>query len=123
METNMNSLELNKILILEFSNLKSAYIEEVEWQEGDNTGSHTVYGDIFVPYFRECILSKNANEITKIAKFLENLLEKKDNYADEVITFSVLESIMDLINLDEKLILFFGDNTKKIILELNSIYE
>jgi len=30
METNMNSLELNKILILEFSNLKSAYIEEVE---------------------------------------------------------------------------------------------
>ena len=119
----MNSLELNKILILEFSNLKSAYIEEVEWQEGDNTGSHTVYGDIFVPYVRECILSKNANEITKIDKFLENLLEKKDNYADEVITFSVLESIIDLINLDEKLILFFGDNTKKIILELNSIYE
>ena len=40
MKTNVNSLELNKILILEFSNLKSAYIEEVEWQEGDNTGSH-----------------------------------------------------------------------------------
>lgn len=47
----MNSLELNKILIPEFLILKSAYTKEVEWQEGNNTSSHTVYGGIFVPYF------------------------------------------------------------------------
>lgn len=119
----MNSFKLNKMLVSEFPNLKDLYKKEVEWQEGDNTGSHIVYGDVLTPYLRSCIKNKNINEIKKISNFLENLLSINDIYSNEVITFSVLESILDLICLDNDIITFFGKNSKKIIFELKDYHE
>lgn len=118
----MDSFQLNKILISKFPNLEQAYKEEVSWQEGDDTGSHVVYEDVFVPYLRECILKKDLNEIRKITGFLENLLDLNDDYVSEVVSLSVIESIMDLFDLNEDLIIVFGKKSKEIISELMQFY-
>ena len=46
------------MLIEEFPELKTQYEEEINWQEGDETGSHVIYGDIFAPFIKEKIKEK-----------------------------------------------------------------
>ena len=46
---------MNLMLIEEFPELKTQYEEEINWQEGDETGSHVIYGDIFAPFIKEKI--------------------------------------------------------------------
>ena len=118
----MNSFYLNKILIYKFPNLKDIYIEETKWQEGDNTGSHIVYGKVFAPYLRYCIENNNINELNKISNFLETLLDINNQYVNEVVAFSVLENILDLLQLNNNLVLLFGDKSRKIIFELKEYY-
>ena len=55
----MTNKELNQFLIASFPELKHAYNEEVSWQEGDDTGSHVVFGDVFTPYLEKLIETKN----------------------------------------------------------------
>lgn len=45
----MTSKELNLKLIEFFPEIKDVYFEETSWQDGDETGSHVVYAEIFVP--------------------------------------------------------------------------
>ncbi len=89
----MISAELNRILVNKFPILREKYLDEVEWQEGDNTGSHTVYGDVLTPYLTECILEDRREEIQIIFDFLEELLMLDDKYADEVVYLSVFEGL------------------------------
>lgn len=117
-ETNMTSKELNKLLIETFPELNDSYIEEVKWQEGDDTGSHTVYGDIFTPYIIICIENNKQEEIRKIFSYVEFLLSKKDSYIEEVIAFSVLESIEYLLKCNKKIQFLPGYNTLKVLEEL-----
>lgn len=114
----MTSKELNKLLIKTFPDLISSYKEEVEWQEGDNTGSHTVYGDVFTPYIINCIENNQQQKIEKIFLFIESLLNKEDPYTDEVIAFSVLESIEFLLKENKNLQNKLGEKTSKILDEL-----
>lgn len=113
----MNSRELNKLLIKAFPNLKEEYIEEVSWQEGDDTGSHTVYGDVFTPYLRNCIEEYKSEKIVQAFKYLERLLNLKDAYADEVVTFSILESVAYLFKEREELRNLLGERTKESMRE------
>ena len=46
----MTSKELNLYLIKNLNEIENFYKEEVSWQEGDETGSHIVFGDVFVPF-------------------------------------------------------------------------
>ncbi|MGG5372411.1 hypothetical protein [Enterococcus sp. AZ196] len=62
----MTSKELNLLLIKTFPNLNNAYMQEVSWQEGNSTGSHTVYGDVLTPYVISCIENNNQKEIKEI---------------------------------------------------------
>ena len=48
----MTSKELNLKLIESFPEIKDVYFEETSWQDGDETGSHVVYADIFVPFYK-----------------------------------------------------------------------
>ncbi|MBC1794806.1 DUF7674 family protein [Listeria booriae] len=114
----MTSKELNKQLIYEFPKLKDAYTDEVSWQEGDDTGSHTVYGDVFTPHIRKTIENKDDEEIAKIFSYIENTLNMEDEYADEVISFSVLESIAELLKGEQWTDKFIKDRTKKILIEI-----
>jgi hypothetical protein len=89
----MDSKKLNLLLIGNFPNLIDKYNKEVEWQEGEETGSHTVYGDVLAPYLIECIKKNNELEVIKILQFIEQILEQNYKYSDEVIAFSILERI------------------------------
>lgn len=114
----MKSRELNRLLINTFPNLVKQYHEEVDWQEGDDTGAHTVYGDVFTPYIVECTKSNNVKELGRIFNYIENLLEKNDTYTNEVIAFSVLESIEYTIKNNKKILNILGQMTKKMLSEL-----
>lgn len=114
----MTSNELNTLLIKSFPKLKNAYEEEVSWQEGDDTGSHIVYGDILTPYLNKCLNEQDEGEIKKVLAFIERILELRDNYSDEVITFSVLEGIEYQYQNSVLWNKYIGKLTKKVIEEM-----
>jgi hypothetical protein len=117
--TNMNKEYLNKLMIREFPNLKEKYLDETIWQEGDSTGSHVVYGDVFTPYAIECILKDDDTEIKKVFQFVEVLLQSNDRYIEEVIAFSVIESMLYLFNERKKLKDYLGCNTLELLYEMS----
>ena len=114
----MKNIELNKMLIKTFPNLSDIYQEEIEWQEGDETGSHTVYGDVFTPYIRKCIESNDSDKLKRIFDFLELLLSKQDKYINEVVAFSVIESLEYLLKENKEIIDIMGNKTKKVLEEM-----
>jgi len=91
----MTAKELNLKLITAFPELKACYDEETSWQEGDDTGSHVVFGDVLKPYLLKNIYVKNTSVVGDILSFLEEILSLNDLYADEVVAFSVFEGIID----------------------------
>lgn len=114
----MTSKELNIILIENFPNLVEKYKEEIDWQEGDDTGSHTIYGNILTPYLIDNIKKHNTSEVIKILNFLEEILKYDIKYSNEVIAFSVLEGVeyqyRDSALLNDN----YGKLTKKTIAEI-----
>ena len=90
----MTSKELNLKLIEAFPEIKDAYYEETAWQDGDETGSHVVYADVFVPFIKAQISTGNAQIIADIFQYIEKLLKLNDEYATEVIALSVVESLL-----------------------------
>ena len=114
----MTSKDLNLMLIELFPEIKVLYAEEVTWQEGDETGSHVVFGDVLLPYILANAESENMQCLTKCFQTIEKILSFDDEYADEVITLSVLESLSYQTNLKIDLSQFMGDKTKRIFAEL-----
>ncbi len=90
----MNSRELNLKLIKTFPELTNKYKAEISWQEGDDTGSHVVYGDVLIPFIKKAIQDKNELILKRVFEFLELLLLSKDEYVIEVVYFSVIESLI-----------------------------
>ena len=109
----MTSKELNMKLIEYMPEIKERYLDEVTWQEQDETGSHIVFGDVLVPYIFDKAVEDDFQSLKKIFEVLEKILSLGDDYANEVITLSVLESIFYKKTLHEKIIKYMGDNTKK----------
>ena len=114
----MDAKQLNQLLIEKFPELEKEYHEAIDWQEGDETGSHVVYGDVFNQHIEKKIKKKNNAEIQKVFAFIEEILAKNEKYSDEVIMFSVLERLM----LDKEQFQgckkYFGKYTEKIIREM-----
>lgn len=114
----MQSKMLNKFLIDNFPELIDAYDSEVSWQEGNDTGSHIVYGDVFMPYVENAIEKNLEDELKRIFSFIETVLLTEDTYSQEVIMFSVLERIL----FDKKNFAiakkYFGETTKQLVEEL-----
>ena len=90
----MTSKELNLKLIESFPEIKDVYCEETSWQDGDETGSHIIYEDVFVPFIREQLLKGDTEVIKKIFTFIEEILLMNSAYSNEVISFSVLEPLI-----------------------------
>jgi len=108
----MLSSELNKMLVSRFPNLQEKYLEEVSWQENHDTGSHIVYGDVLAPYLSDCLLKDNIKEIQLVFDFLEEILKLEDKYADEVVYFSVFESVAYFFKEKDFLIPYLGEKCK-----------
>ena len=108
----MTSKELNMKLIELLPEIKCLYEDETSWQEGDETGSHTVFSDVFFPYILNNI--EDIKVTKKNFDIIEKILELHDEYADEVITLSVLENLF-YEQLDvQKYKNHLGDLTKEI---------
>jgi len=114
----MKKEELNIKMINYFPSLKDKYDDEVGWQEGDKTGSHTVYGDVLTPYLVEKINQDDKKEVTNIFNFLEEIFMLNDEYANDVLTVSVLESILSLIKENMELVKCMGTKSKTIVKRL-----
>lgn len=115
----MTNIELNKFMLKSFPGLENAYLAETSWQEGDVTGSHVVYGDVFCPYIEKMYIEKNDEELNKIFQFIESILSIESLYCDEVIAFSVLEKLYDHLEQIEYMRKFMGDKSLKICAELS----
>ena len=111
--------ELNKKLTEYFPKLQKKYDDEVSWQEGDSTGSHVVFGDVLTPYLVECIVQDNKPEISSIFNFLEDLLCLNDEYVEEVISLSVIESIAYLFTERTYLVELLGKHLEQILKEIS----
>jgi hypothetical protein len=78
-------------LLLEFSLLKDTYIDEGDYIEGL---PHLCFEIVFAPYVRQTCVTDNADEISKISSFMENMAISKDEKIQEVLAVSVLEPIL-----------------------------
>jgi len=114
----MKNVELNHLLITSYPELKNQYEDEVSWQEGDETGSHVIFGDIFTPYIETILKNKDNKRVKRAFEFIEQILNINDKYCDEVITFSVLEKLFDEPTNIEFAKQYMGDKTQMICEEL-----
>lgn len=115
----MISSELNLKLTDFFPEINSMYQEETVWQDGDETGSHVVYADVFVPFVKEHIIGNNEQMLSKVLDYIEDLLSLNDEYANEVIAFSVLETLLFDDEIDNTLFIQLAKtNTLKLIEEI-----
>ncbi|MDE7444716.1 MAG: hypothetical protein K2N15_03280 [Lachnospiraceae bacterium] len=114
----MDVKQLNRLLIDRFPELEKEYQEEVDWQEGDETGSHVVYGDVFTPYIEKIIIQQKNLEIQKAFAFIEEILARNEKYSDEVIMLSVLERLMLNKEQFQSCKKYLGKHTEQIIKEM-----
>ncbi|MBQ9756992.1 MAG: hypothetical protein IJW15_01065 [Clostridia bacterium] len=109
----MTSKELNMKLIEYMPEIRQRYVDEVSWQEQDETGSHIVFGDVLVPYIIEKTVIDDDQSLKRIFEAVEKIFSLDDDYANEVIILSVLEAILYKEILNKKVIKYMGLNTKK----------
>lgn len=115
----MKSRELNLKLIESFPEIKDIYFEETSWQDGNETGSHVVYADIFVPFLKTQISVRNEQVVASAFLYIERLLEFNDEYTNEVITLSVLESLLFDEDVDNTFFIRFAQaKTLEVIQEI-----
>lgn len=111
----MNNKDLNLFLIKKFPSLEEKYRREVDWQEGDETGSHVVYGDVFSPYIEDIIEKKDTEMLKNVFEFIEDILVMNEKYSSEVILFSVLERLVLDSNKLQYCKKYFGLHTAKMV--------
>ena len=70
----MEAKELNRLLIDRFPELEKKYHDEVDWQEGNETGSHVVYGDVLAPYLEAAVAQNKQEVLKKMFVFVEDIL-------------------------------------------------
>ena len=115
----MTSKDLNLKLIKNFPEIRDVYLKETSWQDGDETGSHVIYADVFVPFVKAQIDSNNKQNLIKAFNFIEKLLKLNDEYTNEVVAFSVLESLLYDEDVDNSyLIEYAKTNTLNLIKEI-----
>lgn len=115
----MTSKELNLKLIESFPEIREAYIEETAWQDGDETGSHIVYEDVFVPFLKEQLIDEKEQTLNDAFTYIEKLIELNDEYANEVVALSVIESLLFDEEVDKAyLIRFAKPNVLAVIKEI-----
>ncbi|MGQ0641301.1 MAG: DUF7674 family protein [Gemmatimonadaceae bacterium] len=92
----MTAEGLNKELVRRFPALLPSYLEIKRLWGGAEPGPHIVYGDALVPLIRTTLAEKSAdNNLLAIMTFLEELSERADSDALDVLVTSVLEPLLD----------------------------
>ncbi len=89
----MTSKELNKKLLQAVPELKKTFDEFTSWQEGIETGSHTVFENLVVPFAIDIIENEKDEVIKRLFNLIEGIITSKDEYAEEVVQLSFLEPL------------------------------
>ena len=89
----MTSKELNEKLLQAVPELKVSFNDFTSWQEGIETGSHTVFENLVVPFGINIIENENDDAIRRLFKMVEEMVTSKDEYAEEVAQLSFLEPL------------------------------
>jgi len=110
----MTSKDLNIKLVTALPEISELYNDTVSWQEGDDTGSHIVFEDVLVPYITMCFKKQNKEGLQRSFDVIEEILWCNDEYAEEVIALSVLESFLFKENIEKEIYPFMGERTKKL---------
>ncbi|MDL2288834.1 hypothetical protein LJC32_05595 [Oscillospiraceae bacterium OttesenSCG-928-F05] len=111
----MKADTLNRKLLKALPELTEEYEAETCWQEGDKTGSHVVFGDVLVPYLRDAICNNEIEIVQKVFAFLKEEWILNDEYSQDVIAVSVLESMADLWEKYEEIFDRLDEDMKNII--------
>lgn len=121
----MTSKELNLKLLTSIPEISDIYYKETSWQDGNETGSHVVYADVFVPFVKAQINDNNEQTLIKVFNYVESLLGLNDEYANEVVALSFLETLIFDEDVDNThFIQFVKPNTLELIEEIiNNIKE
>ena len=112
----MQAKELNQLLINSFPELEAKFHEEVDWQDGYETGSFVVFEDVFMPFLEANVEMNNEELIERIYSFIEALCDIDDEYVQNVLYVAILENIADYEN-SEPFAKYLKENSKKIYLE------
>ena len=115
----MTSKELNMLLLKTFPGIYDTYIDETQWQDGDDTGSHIVFEDVFVPNLLKLLQENDIIAISHAFEFIEKLIDTHDDYATEVVFFSILESLFYRCNNHNLILPYMGNKSKEFFLHLN----
>ena len=89
----MTSKELNEKLLQAIPELKVSFNDFTSWQEGIETGSHTIFENIVVPFSIDIIENEKDDVIGRLFKLVEEMIVSKDEYAQEVVQLSFLEPL------------------------------
>lgn len=89
----MTSKELNERLLQAVPELKESFDEFTSWQEGLETGSHTVFENLVVPFSIDIIENEKDDIIERLFKLIEEMVTSRDEYAEEVVQLSFLEPL------------------------------
>ena len=112
-ENNMDSKELNTLLLHTFPELKEEFEEETSWQDGIETGSFIVFENVFMPFLELNVELNNTEMIERIYSFIEDLSNIDDKYVENVLYVAILENILSYVNPDP-FIKPLKNNSKKI---------
>ena len=110
----MTPREMNRELLVHLPELRELFAEETEWQEGDDTGAHVTYGDVFLPVLEAAIRHRDETTSGRYLGFVERLCVLDDEYAQDVVTGTVLEGLY-LSGLDRDLVRgLLGDASRAV---------
>lgn len=89
----MTPFELNKELLNKFPQLTKNFEEETSWQDGFDTGSITVFEDVFMPYIVHCVENDLSEETKQVFDYIEECTTSSDSYKKAVIDVAIIENI------------------------------
>lgn len=115
----MNNIDVIEKLLKQFPELINEYEENKDYLEGL---AYLVFEDIFVVYIINNIRNRDINKISKIAYFIEEMLDCKDEEIETLIVVAILEPLVfereDIGSINQ----WFGEMTKKEIKKLEKHY-
>lgn len=89
----MKPKELNTLLLKLIPEVKDSFEEYTSWQDGLDTGCHSVFENVLLPFTIEALENDNEDLIKRIFKFINDMLISGDEYQEEVAQLSFLEPL------------------------------
>jgi hypothetical protein len=115
--------ELGARLVDVLPELRVAYEAECEAWEDEIPGAHVIYGDLLMPYLTTLLDRGEDAKLRQVFTFLELLAQSENVHIQEVVAFTVCESLLDDKARVEKARAYMGEATLRISHEVEAFWE